>query len=105
MKPIPTLSFEEGRPVLVIDGRPTLLFAGELHNSSASSLEYMEREVWLHLRELHLNAVIAPVCWESLEPRPGEFDFALVDGLLSLRMESTASKRNRPFSCLALPRR
>ena len=37
MKPIPTLSFEEGRPVLVIDGKPTLLFAGELHNSSASS--------------------------------------------------------------------
>lgn len=83
MKPIPTLSFEEGRPVLLVDNKPTLLFAGELHNSSASSLEYMEREVWPHLLGLHLNAVIAPVCWEDLEPRPGEFDFTLVDGLLS----------------------
>ena len=83
MKPIPTLSIEEGRPVLLVDNKPTLLFAGELHNSSASSLEYMEREVWPHLLGLHLNAVIAPVCWEDLEPRPGEFDFTLVDGLLS----------------------
>ena len=83
MKPIPTLSFEEGRPVLLVDNKPTLLFAGELHNSSASSLEYMEREVWPHLLGLHLNAVIAPVCWEDLEPRPGTFDFTLVDGLLS----------------------
>ena len=77
MKPIPTLSFEEGRPVSCSStGKPTLLFAGELHNSSASSLAYLEREVWPHLRGLHLNAVIAPVCWEDLEPRPGEFDFA-----------------------------
>lgn len=83
MKPIPTLSIEEGRPVLLVDNKPTLLFAGELHNSSASSLEYMEREIWPHLRGLHLNAVIAPVCWEDLEPRPGTFDFTLVDGLLS----------------------
>ena len=83
MKPIPTLSFEESCPVLVIDGKPALLFAGELHNSSASSLKYMEKEVWPHLRGLRLNAVIAPVCWESLEPRPGEFNFTLVDGLLS----------------------
>lgn len=83
MKPIPTLSYNDGRPTLMIDGNPTLLFAGELHNSSASSLDYMEKEVWPHLRDLHLNAVIAPVSWEFLEPRPGEFDFTLVDGLLS----------------------
>ena len=83
MKPIPTLSYNDGRPTLMIDGNPTLLFAGELHNSSASSLDYMEKEVWPHLRDLHLNAVIAPVSWELLEPRPGEFDFTLVDGLLS----------------------
>ena len=83
MKPIPVLRCQDGRPVLVIDGKPTLLFAGELHNSSASCLEYMEQEVWPHLRGLHLNAVVAPVYWECLEPSPGRFDFTLVDGLLS----------------------
>lgn len=83
MKNIPTLSHKDGRPVLFIDNKPALLFAGELHNSSASSLEYMEKEVWPYLRGLHLNAVIAPVCWENLEPLPGEFNFALVDGLLN----------------------
>lgn len=83
MKPIPVLRRQGNRSVLVIDEKPTLLFAGELHNSSASSLEYMEREVWPHLGRLHLNAVVAPIYWECLEPRPEEFDFTLVDGLLS----------------------
>ncbi|MGI6254883.1 MAG: DUF5597 domain-containing protein [Acutalibacter sp.] len=83
MKPIPVLRSQGNGPALVIDGNPTLLFAGELHNSSASSMEYLEREVWPHLRGLHLNTVVAPVSWECLEPRPEEFDFTLVDGLLA----------------------
>jgi beta-galactosidase GanA len=66
---------------ITVDGRPFLMLAGELHNSSASSLEYME-PIWPRLKALHLNTVLASVSWELLEPREGSFDFRLVDGLV-----------------------
>src|SRR5579884_1753943 len=66
---------------LVVQGKPFLILGGELHNSSASSLAYME-PIWRRLREMNLNTVLAPVSWELLEPEEGKFDFALVDGLI-----------------------
>src|SRR5919199_6949172 len=66
---------------LVIDGRPFLIIGGELHNSSSSSLAYME-PIWERLVTLQLNTVLAAVSWELVEPREGSFDFTLVDGLI-----------------------
>ncbi|HKV41576.1 MAG TPA: DUF5597 domain-containing protein [Blastocatellia bacterium] len=66
---------------LVVDGKPFLILGGELHNSSASSLAYME-PIWPRLKALNLNTVLATVSWELLEPREGQFDFRLVDGLI-----------------------
>jgi hypothetical protein len=62
-------------------GKPFLMLAGELHNSSASSLEYME-PMWNKLEALGLNTVLATVSWELIEPQEGRFDFTLVDGLI-----------------------
>ena len=45
---------------LIVDQRPFLVLGGELGNSSASSMEYMQ-PYWEHLRQMHLNTVIAPV--------------------------------------------
>jgi hypothetical protein len=67
---------------LVVDERPFLMLAGELHNSSSSSVRYME-PVWPRLAALHLNTVLVPVAWETIEPEPGRFDFSNVDGLLT----------------------
>jgi beta-galactosidase GanA len=64
-----------------VDGKPFLMLAGELHNSSASSLEYME-PMWDKLVALGLNTVLATVSWELVEPQEGQFDFSLVDGLV-----------------------
>jgi len=67
---------------LIIDGKPFVMLAGELHNSSASSLEYME-PVWDRLVALRLNTVLATVSWELVEPQEGRFDFSLLDGLIA----------------------
>jgi len=78
---VPHLRTQGEATQLVVDGRPFLMLAGELGNSTASDLEYL-RQHWPRLRALHLNTVLAPVSWELIEPDEGQFDFALVDGLI-----------------------
>ena len=67
---------------LIVDGEPFVMLAGELHNSTASSMTYME-PMWDKLVALNLNTVLATVTWELVEPQEGRFDFALVDGLIA----------------------
>lgn len=66
---------------LIVDGKPFLAVAGELGNNSASSLEYM-RPIWPKLVSGNLNCVLAAVSWAQVEPREGQFEFSLLDGLL-----------------------
>lgn len=68
---------------LLVDGAPFLVLGGEAHNSSASDVAYMDQKVWPNVRKLHLNTLIVPVYWELLEPTEGEYDFTLVDALIS----------------------
>lgn len=70
-----------GHPVLMVDGKPFILLAGEVHNSSSSSLAYME-QVWEKADALGMNCLLLPVTWELTEPEEGKFDFSLVRGLI-----------------------
>ena len=63
---------------LFVDDKPFIVLGGELHNSSASSIEYM-MPIWDKLAVMHLNTVIGTVSWELIEPDEGKFDFSLVD--------------------------
>lgn len=78
---LPHLEKRGGTVQLIVDDRPFLVLGGELHNSSSSSVRYME-PLWSRLAALRLNTVLAPVAWETIEPEPGHFDFSNVDGLL-----------------------
>lgn len=84
---IPQLKKENGVFNLYVDGKPYIALAGEIHNSSSSDLNYMKQKVWPHLKDLHLNTVILPVYWELIEPKQGEFDFQLVDGIIEQARE------------------
>src|SRR5580698_6411908 len=63
---------------MIVDGQPWIMLSGELHNSSASSAEYM-RPIWDKLSSMNLNTVIGTVSWELIEPEEGQFDFSSVD--------------------------
>ena len=71
-----------GNPTLYVEGKPYLMLGGELHNSSASSADYMEREVWPWLRELNMNTVLFTVAWEDIEEQEGVYDFTLLQQIL-----------------------
>ena len=78
---IPHLERRGKATQIVVDGRPFLILAGELTNSASSSMEYME-PFWPKLAAANMNTVLAAVTWELVEPEPGKFDFALVDGAI-----------------------
>ena len=79
--PFPHLRQQGSTQQLIVDGQPFLMLAGEIHNSSSSSLVYME-PIWDRLAEMGLNTVIAPLYWELVEPQEGVYDFGLLDGLV-----------------------
>lgn len=78
---IPHLSCKDGVCRLMVDGKPFVITGGELGNSTASSIPYLNG-YWQRLEEMQLNTVIAPVYWELLEPTEGRFDYSQIDGLI-----------------------
>ncbi|MBQ3140431.1 MAG: DUF5597 domain-containing protein [Clostridia bacterium] len=67
---------------LLLDGKPDILLAGELHNSSSSSPEYM-KPIWGRLAKLGCDTVISALSWELIEPQEGVFDFTTLDAMVA----------------------
>ena len=78
---IPHLEKRGTATQLIVDGKPFLVLGGELHNSSSSNSEYVD-PILTKLSSIHLNTVLAAVCWDLVEPTEGKFDFSLVAGLI-----------------------
>ena len=81
-KDIPHLEKQGNTVQLVVKEKPFLMLAGETGNSSASDLNYMN-EIWPKIVKMHLNTLVVPVYWELVEPEEGEFDFKLVDSIIT----------------------
>lgn len=60
-----------------IDGRPTLVLGGELHNSSATHRDFLRAALDESI-ESGITTVLAPVTWEQVEPQEDRFDLESV---------------------------
>jgi beta-galactosidase GanA len=78
---IPHLKKQGTATQLIVDGKPMLILGGELSNSTASDLTYLNAQ-WPTLKAIGLNTVVAPLEWDQIEPKEGVYDFASVDGLI-----------------------
>lgn len=77
---LPRIETQNGRHALFVDGKPYLMIAIQMHNSSAwpATLPI----VWKAAESLGVNTVEAPVYWEQVEAQPGRFNFDNLDALL-----------------------
>lgn len=80
-KEIPHLEKRGKATQLIVDGKPYLSLAGELHNSSSSSREYM-KDIWPKLETSGMNTVLAAVEWSLIEPEEGKYVFTVVENLI-----------------------
>ncbi|WP_268225276.1 GH35 family beta-galactosidase [Sinomicrobium oceani] len=77
----PELTARGERKILVVKDQPFLILGGELGNSSASDMCYMEN-IWPKIKKMNLNTLLTPVYWELTEPQEGKFNFELIDNLI-----------------------
>lgn len=84
---LPQLKKEGNITRLYVDGKPFIMVAGELHNSTSSNLTYL-KPIFPKLKEMGLNAVLASVAWEQFEPEEGKFDYSIIDGIISQAREN-----------------
>jgi len=80
-KNIPHLRKTKNSAQLIVKGKPFLMLAGELHNSSLSSAEYMST-VWPNMKRMNVNTLLGSVTWEMIEPTEGRFDFSELDRVI-----------------------
>lgn len=84
---MPKIEKMNGFNTLIVDDAPFIILGGEIHNSSASNMSYMNEEVWPNLRNMNMNTVLVPVYWECIEPIEDQYDFSLVEAIINKARE------------------
>jgi len=80
-RPIPRLVEKDGRHALFVDGAPYFILGAQVNNSSG--WPGVLPKVWPAMEFMHANTAEIPVYWEQLEPKQGQFDYSVVDTLLT----------------------
>jgi hypothetical protein len=80
-KTIPHLTKTKSSHQLIVNDKPFLMLAGELHNSSLSSPSYM-KNVWPNMVAANINTLLGSVTWELIEPIEGQFNFKNLDEVI-----------------------
>ncbi len=78
---IPRLVHDGEQTQLLVDGAPFIILGAQSENTSASNLEDVE-VVYHDLDAVHANSATIPISWSLVEPKPGQFDFHLMDGII-----------------------
>ncbi|MFT6065585.1 MAG: hypothetical protein ACJAQX_001458 [Polaribacter sp.] len=86
-KNIPHLAKNGNATQLMVDNKPFLMIAGEVHNSSASTVEYM-KPLFPKLKKMNLNSVFVTLAWEQFEPKEGTYDYTLVNAIIKNAKEN-----------------
>ncbi len=82
IKKSPHIKNYHGIPTLFVEEKPFLALSGEVHNSSASDLNYMIERVWPNIEKLSLNTLVVPIYWEMIESAEGIYDFSHVQAII-----------------------
>ncbi len=77
----PQIVSQNGHFALMVDGAPYLMLGAQMNNSSAWPA--MLPKVWPAIDKLHANTLEAPIAWEQIEAKEGQFDFSFLDTLLT----------------------
>ena len=81
---LPSLTKNEyGVTQMVVKGKPFMMLAGEVYNSSASDSTYMASTM-TKLKNANFNTVFVPVSWELIEPIEQQYNFSSIDQLISI---------------------
>lgn len=73
---------------LIVDEKPFLMIAGEFHNSTGSSIDYMEKiDIWGTIEKANYNTIIVSASWELTEPEEGKYNFRQIDYIIQKARE------------------
>ena len=84
-QPIPRVIEKDGRYALMVDGAPFLMLGAQAHNSSGWPA--MLPKVWPAIENLHANTLEIPIYWEQFEPKQGQFDYTVIDTIVTQARE------------------
>lgn len=84
---IPHLAKKGSATQLIVEDEPFLMIAGEVHNSSASTVKYMT-PLFPKLKQMNINSVFVTLAWEQFEPEEGVYDYTLVEAIIDKAKEN-----------------
>ena len=83
--PIPRVVKKDGRFALFVDAAPYLMLGAQVHNSSTWPATLPK--VWPAMEFLNVNTVEMPIYWEQFEPRQGQYDYSMIDMVITQARE------------------